>query len=329
VERRKFYATTMREALEQIQREFGDDAVVLDVKTLTQPGSAGEAPVTQVEVWAQAPPAGAKPAVAAAESSAPASMDTTAERLLQTLQTQVQTVHSQLETLPSEMPWLGTESPLPDDTVQSQVGALARRLSYSGGIRPVDRPHLVAVVGPNGAGKTTMLARWAWHFAVESGQSVGVLGADVTRIGAPEQLQAICRPMHVPCSLIYRPEQLGAALQQMASCALILLDTPGGNPRDAAYLSALHGLLAAADPAEVHLAIGADTSPAIIREIVERYRILQPDQVLLTRLDMANALPEVLPVLLETGIPLSYLGSGSEVPMDLCVASAMTVQRFA
>ena len=320
VETQKFYAETMREALEQVRRALGDDAVVLDARTQALPGAPGTPQVTQVEVWAQ--PAGTALPVGN-------TVNPSAEHYLQALQQQVQTVHTQLETLPGEMSWLGDNSPPPGDAAQATLARLAQMLPYSGGIRPVDRPHVVAVVGPNGAGKTTMLARWAWHFSQQLGQSVGVLGADILRVGAPEQLRQFCRPLQIPCAFIYRPEQVADALQQLSACALILLDTPGGSPRDPAHLDSLRGLLDAANPAEVHLVIGADTSPALVREIVQRYRVIEPDQLLLTRLDMAASLVELLPALLDTGLALGYLGSGPRVPQDWCVASAAAFPRFA
>ena len=327
METRKFTAETMREALELVRLAYGDEAVILGAQTMTTPDTPG----TYVEVWAQASTDTAVAVPTPPETPAATETATSVQasaQYVQALQTRIHSMHEQLEALPADMPWLESALPVLDDAGRERLARSAQLLAYSGGIQREDRPHVVAVIGPNGVGKTTMLARLAWHYAIEEQLPVAIVSTDTQRVGAMEQWRLYCEHMDVPLAFAYRPEQVRAAVRQWSTQALILLDTPGGSPRDGDYLPALRDCLAAADPSEVHLALGADTSPAAIRETFERYRPLEPDQLWLTRLDLAACWPDILPLLSEIHLPLGYLSIGPRVPDDWRVASATEFLAF-
>lgn len=351
MELRKFYATSVEEAMELVRTACGEDAIILDTRTIQEPAS-GDAPAAErVEIWVQcatiapAVPAvspGTEPetaisepvslpaATAVIEPDAESTVDDDLADEVRDLQQQLGAVHQQLDQLTDGMGWMGAG--LLDSTgelTECIAESLAGKMPYSGGIRPCEgEQHLVAFVGPTGVGKTTMIAKLAWRFSVLEGRSVGIITTDTVRIGAVEQTTRYCRHLDIPVEVVYTPEQLPGALERLAGCSLILIDTPGGSQRNPEYLCELHALLSAADPMEVHLVMSAGVSLPVARDIMRRYGDVQPDQVILTKLDEAPLCLEWLPILFGSGMALSYFSAGQQVDGHCEVASADVLFRF-
>lgn len=386
MELRKFYATSVDEAMTAIRAELGEDVVILDIRTIREAGEDDAPPVERVEVWVQceSAPAPAIPPQAPAPEPEPASVIRDPEPVVESaaapepstdetdafasieaqlrdalalapeeeaistppeppilaadgdlaaqlaeLREQLRSVHGEMDTLREGMGWMGVGS-LGGGTALSQciVEGLSSTLTYSGGIRCLGTQHVVALIGPTGVGKTTMVAKLAWHFAVTESLSVGVLAADTQRVGAVEQVARYCRHLDVPCETIYTPEDVPAALERLADCRLVLIDTPGAGQRHTAVLEDVQALLLTADPAEVHLVLSANVSSATVRDIFHHYAGLHPDQLILTKLDETPGVPDVLPLAVGSGMAVSYLSAGQRIDTDLHVAAPEKILRF-
>ena len=65
-----------------------------------------------------------------------------------------------------------------------------------------------------------------------------------------------------------------------------------------------------------------------LEQTAERFAAVGATALLLTKLDEANGLGNVLPVLRCSGLPLSYLTDGQNVPDDIEVAEARRLARL-
>ena len=103
--------------------------------------------------------------------------------------------------------------------------------------------------------------------------------------------------------------------------APLLVDTAGRSPADGAS-QALFGVIGAARDVRTHLVFPAATSPAAARRIVDAYAQARPSRIVLTKLDEADSLSPLVPLLRECQLPVSYVGTGQRVPDDLSRATA-------
>lgn len=319
-----FTATTMQEALFLVQQALGEDALIVETRTV----DADATGVKRIEVFAE-PPA-AQPEYNDRENpSSTAGEEPTGEltEYLRTLSGDIRAVHNRLEGLATSMPWLGSGfSNLPQgELTEYLVQGVANRLPMSGGIHPGAEQHVVALIGPNGVGKSTMIAKLCWRFSVEQHCHVGVISTDTVKIGGATILQVICAHLNIPFEIVYQPEAMPETLQRLSACTLILIDTPGGSQRNEEHLADVQSFLHYADPAEVHLVLSASMNPSVIREVLYRTAHFQPDQVILTKLDEASTIIDVLPLFFGTGLALSYLGTGPALSGELKVASPMAI----
>ena len=219
----------------------------------------------------------------------------------------------------STVPWL--------EHLQRSV---ARELRIGSPIRtqPGDR-RIVALVGPTGVGKTTTVAKLAAGFRIEARRRVGLLTIDTFRIAAVQQLKAYAEIMDLPMEVVERPEQMQTALNRLGEVDLVLIDTAGRSPRSDARIEQLVELLRSAQPDETHLVISATSSPSAIESVLSGFASVRPTSAILTKLDeatqTAGALSAIVAGETSSGIPLSYVTNGQQVPDDIATADAATL----
>ncbi|HEY3400189.1 MAG TPA: flagellar biosynthesis protein FlhF [Geothrix sp.] len=185
--------------------------------------------------------------------------------------------------------------------------------------------HVAALVGPTGVGKTTTLAKLAAYAQLHLKQKVALLTLDTYRMAAVDQLQQYAQILQVPLHVALTVEDLRSALRFYQDRALVLIDTPGHSPKDTDTLNQLRGLLDELPEVETHLVMSATTKPRDLAEIALRYEPLKPTRLLFTKLDETSTYGPILSTLVRVKRPLSYLGTGQEVPEALELATSRRV----
>lgn len=190
------------------------------------------------------------------------------------------------------------------------------------------RRHLVALVGPTGVGKTTTIAKLAANHRLREKQRVGLITVDTYRIAAVEQLRTYADIIDLPMEIVATPREMHQAVARMADLDLILMDTAGRSPRDEVQIQELKSMLAEAAPDEVHLVLSSVASAASLCKTAEQFAVAGTTSLVLTKLDEAASLGNLLPLLRTSGLPLSYLTHGQNVPDDIAPADAMRVAQI-
>ena len=184
---------------------------------------------------------------------------------------------------------------------------------------------VAALVGPTGVGKTTTLAKLAAYAQLHLKQKVALITLDTYRMAAVDQLQQYAQILQVPMHVALTVEDMRSALRFYQDRALVLIDTPGHSPKDAETLGQLRGLLDELPDVETHLVLSATTKPRDLAEIAARFEPLHPTRLLFTKLDETSTFGPILSTLARVKRPLSYLGTGQEVPEALELATSRRV----
>ncbi len=180
-------------------------------------------------------------------------------------------------------------------------------------------PRVVALIGPTGVGKTTTVAKLAANYRLRERRRVGLITADNYRIAAVEQLRTYAEIIDLPLEVVSTPREMRRALDSFSGLELILVDTAGRSPSDELRLQELRSLLLAAHPDDVYLVLSAVCSAVGLVRTAARFRPLGATALLLTKLDEAECLGNVLPLLQGSSLPLGFVASGPSVPDDLTV----------
>jgi flagellar biosynthesis protein FlhF len=105
----------------------------------------------------------------------------------------------------------------------------------------------------------------------------------------------------------------------------VLIDTPGHPQKDTDRLDQLATFLEALPIVETHLVLSATSKPRDLVEIAQRYERLRPSRLIFTKLDETCTFGPILSSLVRVKRPLSYLGTGQEIPQDLELATSRRV----
>jgi len=190
------------------------------------------------------------------------------------------------------------------------------------------RCRLVALVGPTGVGKTTTIAKLAANYHLKEKRRVGLITVDTYRIAAVEQLRTYADIIDLPMQVVSTPREMREAVGRMENLDMILLDTAGRSPKDEVRIQELRAFLTEADADEVHLVLSSVASARVLEQTAERFAAVGTTSLILTKLDEATGLGNILPLVRMSQLPLSYLTNGQNVPDDIEVAESMRVARL-
>ena len=185
---------------------------------------------------------------------------------------------------------------------------------------PVAKPKLqgrIVLVGPTGVGKTTTLAKLAGKLALTQKTKVGLITVDTYRIGAVEQLKTYADIMNIPFKVVYNMNDMDNAIESMKECEVILIDTTGRNSKNDMQMSELRTFVEKADTKNIHLVLSATTKNKDIKYIIEGYRILNYNSIIVTKLDETSTYGSILNILQIAKKPLSFVATGQNVPDDI------------
>jgi flagellar biosynthesis protein FlhF len=223
-----------------------------------------------------------------------------------------------------------------DDTiaaalVQATARGLARGVALdaalAGTLRtPPPARRVQLFVGPPGDGKTSTIAKLAAQ-AGRAGRQVALVTTDTYRVGAVAELEAYGRALGASVSAAAGPGELRHALGRAAGADLVLVDTAGAGPGQAAELAELAVLaeVAGAD-ASCMLVASAAAGRCTAWQTYRAFASLRPQACVLTKLDVGPVGP-MLGVLWRRGVPVSHVAAGRRIPDDLEPATPERLAR--
>ena len=186
---------------------------------------------------------------------------------------------------------------------------------------------VILVLGPTGVGKTTTIVKLAADFAVKQRKKIGIINTDTYRIGAQEQLQTYADILGIPIGLVYYPDELEGAMENMSDRDIIFVDTAGKRPGDEQHKQDLLDLIRVLKPEDMLLCLSATTSFASIKEMVDMYAFIDDYRVMITKLDETEYRGSLLNICWYTKKPLAYVTTGQNVPDDIEVADIDALVR--
>jgi flagellar biosynthesis protein FlhF len=181
-------------------------------------------------------------------------------------------------------------------------------------------PTVVMFVGPTGSGKTSAIARVAMLHKLERNGQMAIISADNFRADSSQQIKSFCRILSCPCAIVFSPEELTMAIKSQDQ-GLLLIDTPGVNPRDSHDMGELQSLVRAAKPNEIHLVVTAATPAKDMFDMLKAFGDFGVDKILITKLDETASPGGVVTAAIKSGKKLSYVSRSREIPGQFTVAS--------
>ena len=186
----------------------------------------------------------------------------------------------------------------------------------------------VVLVGPTGVGKTTTIAKLAGRLALVEKKKVGLITIDTYRIGAVEQLKTYAEIMNIDFKVVITTKEMETAIEDMKDCDVILIDTTGRSSKNSMQISELRAFVERAKPDSISVVISATTKNRDIKTILEGYRDLNYDKVIITKLDETTTYGSLYNIEKRAEKPLKFITIGQNVPDDIKEPTKDDIVKF-
>jgi flagellar biosynthesis protein FlhF len=310
---KRYRRPTLKDALRAVREELGPDALVLSTREVTAPGVRGMIGRREIEVTAAAERqempdsrhVAAEPAAAAPRRSR---ADRAIDQIAARLEAGGLSADHAREIAASHPTGRrrGADAESLRVTLERELTMLA---SDAEPYAPIE-----VFVGPPGVGKTTTIAKIAAQERAREGKRLALLAADGFRVGAIEQLRLYADILGSPFSAARTPDEFARVLD--VAKRPLLVDTAGRSPSDDVAKD-MFRVLATRSDVRTHLVIPASLSAKAAERMIERFADARPTRVVLTRLDETDTIGPIVSVLRARRLPLSFFGTGQNVPADL------------
>lgn len=195
-------------------------------------------------------------------------------------------------------------------------------------VEPCKLENVVVLVGPTGVGKTTTIAKLAGRLALMEKKKVGLITIDTYRIGAVEQLKTYADIMNIPFKVVLTIKDMETAINSMKDCDVILIDTTGRSSKNTMQISELRAFVDKVNTDNVHLVISCTTKNKDIEVIVNGYKLLNYNSIIVTKLDETSTYGSILNILKYADKPISFVTTGQNVPDDIKVMSSKELTKL-
>lgn len=186
----------------------------------------------------------------------------------------------------------------------------------------------VVLVGPTGVGKTTTIAKLAGRLALIEKKKVGLITIDTYRIGAVEQLRTYAEIMNIPFKVVITLKEMELAVEDLKDCDVILIDTTGRSSKNAMQLSELRAFTQKVNPDHVMLVISGTTKNRDIEIILEGYKELLYEKLIITKLDETSAYGCIFNIINISKKPIAYITTGQNVPDDIKIPRKEEIKKL-
>jgi len=193
----------------------------------------------------------------------------------------------------------------------------------------LDKGGVFALVGPTGVGKTTTTAKLAARCVMRHGpEKLALITTDAYRIGGHEQLRIYGKILGVMVHSVKDEADLRIALKDLRNKHTVLIDTIGMSQRDQMVTEQVAMLQGSGADVKRLLCLNATSTNETLAEVVRAYQGSGLHGCIMTKLDEAASIGNVLDVVIRQKLNLHYISNGQRVPEDLHLADrAMLVDR--
>ncbi|UCH81535.1 MAG: flagellar biosynthesis protein FlhF [Nitrospiraceae bacterium] len=172
------------------------------------------------------------------------------------------------------------------------------------------------LIGPTGSGKTTTLAKLASR-AIREGKKVAFISIDTYKIGAAEQIRIYSRMIGIPLDIVSDRDGLRKSISRLSDRDVLLVDTTGQNPRDTKYIDKLKALYEMHLPLETQLLLSTSSDCEFLMDTYKYYNSLPIDYVAFTKTDEAVKLGSIYNLCSLYQKPVAYITTGQRVPGNI------------
>ncbi|MGC8767431.1 MAG: hypothetical protein ACP5QP_07045 [Brevinematia bacterium] len=188
------------------------------------------------------------------------------------------------------------------------------------------KPKIVILVGPTGVGKTTTIVKLALLWGLSKKRKFVFFSLDKYRAGASFQLKSFAEILKVNIKVIKDKSELEESLKFFApDNDIIFVDTAGTSPKNTLTINDLSEHIKVMKKYDlwISLVMSAVTKYKDMIDIINKYSVVNYNNIILTKIDETNTLGSSIAAISESQVPLSFVTNGQRVDSDIAVLRPM------
>ena len=194
-------------------------------------------------------------------------------------------------------------------------------MEYIGEVHPLSIENncqkLIFFFGPTGVGKTTTLAKVAAQLVMGKKYDIGLITSDTYRIAAVEQLRTYSDILQLPLEVVYNQEDMYKTLVTYKEKDIIFVDTAGRSHKEVDKEDEIYNIINSIKNKEAYLVLSGATNYKTLKSIIDHYSFIEDYKIIFTKLDETEGFGNILNVKFITKNPVSYITTGQNVPDDI------------
>ena len=194
-------------------------------------------------------------------------------------------------------------------------------MEYIGEVHPLSIENncqkLIFFFGPTGVGKTTTLAKIAAQLVMGKKYDIGLITSDTYRIAAVEQLRTYSDILQLPLEVVYNQEDMYKTLVTYKEKDIIFVDTAGRSHKEVDKEDEIYNIINSIKNKEAYLVLSGATNYKTLKSIIDHYSFIEDYKIIFTKLDETEGFGNILNVKFITKNPVSYITTGQNVPDDI------------
>jgi len=354
VKLKKILATNMAEAMIKAKNELGDDAVILQTRRVKRGGFLGIGAKAYVEITVMQEDAEKAPKTY--KSAQPLVRESISQ-----LKAEMEDIRHTLKSVNDKLLSLHTSGRFPEPfgsihsrlieagVYQSEAASIVEKVTQN--MTPLearDKMRLskalktnfddmvkteridfntlqkAILIGPTGVGKTTTLAKIAAMMKMKEKIPLTIVTLDTYRIAAAQQLKTYADIMHIPFKIVYTPQE-AEEISSSIKDRFIIVDTAGRSQKNELKITETFSYVHSIKPNLIFLVIDATKKRSDVEDVIENFSLVKPTHVILTKLDETSSLVGIMEALKNSGLPLSFVTNGQNVPEDIMYADEINI----
>lgn len=190
------------------------------------------------------------------------------------------------------------------------------------------KPKIISLVGPTGVGKTTCIAKLAVISKILHNLDIGLISIDTYRLGALDQLKILAEVSNIDFLVAYEPSDMPKLMAKFRKKDIVFIDTVGRSQKNASLLKGINDFLSAVSVDEIYLVQSATTTLKTMVDIAEKFKVINYDGIIFTKIDEAVAYGNILNVVHKFNVPIKYLTNGQVIPDDIIAADSEFISKM-
>jgi flagellar biosynthesis protein FlhF len=176
-----------------------------------------------------------------------------------------------------------------------------------------EKAHIAVFIGCTGVGKTTTIAKLAAEQSRKKNKKIAIISIDNYGIAAKKLIKSYADIIGVPIEFASSRADLKNKIEKFNNTDLILIDTPGLNPKNKAFIQEIIKHFKKITNLQTHLVLSATTKQKDLISSIDAFKVFNIDRLLFTKIDESTTYGNILNTLLETKITLSFLCNGKKI----------------